>query len=91
MTGLAPDGGLLLPESIPDLRGRLEVWRGLPFSELAVKLFDEFVGDIPRDVQEGIVEKAFGAFRHRDVAPLVRVGACMCWNCSTVPLSPSRT
>ena len=74
MTGLAPDGGLLLPESIPDLRGRLEDWRGLPFSELAVELFDEFIGDIPRDVQEGIVEKAFGAFRHRDVAPLVRVG-----------------
>ena len=74
MTGLAPDGGLLLPESIPDLRGRLEDWRGLPFSELAVELFDEFIGDIPRDVQEGIVEKAFDAFRHRDVAPLVRVG-----------------
>ena len=74
MTGLAPDGGLLLPDSIPDLRGRLEDWRGLQFAELAVELFDEFVGDIPREVLEGIVGKAFRAFRHPDVAPLVQVG-----------------
>ena len=74
MTGLAPDGGLLLPESIPDLRGRLEGWRGLQFGDLAVELFEEFVSDIPRDVLQGIVAKAFGTFRHEDVTPLVRVG-----------------
>ena len=74
MTGLAPDGGLLLPESIPDLRGRLEGWRGLQFGDLAVELFEEFVSDIPRDVLQGIVAKAFGAFRHEDVTPLVQVG-----------------
>ena len=74
MTGLAPDGGLLLPESLPDLRPRLESWRGLGFSELAVELFDEFISDIPRDEIEGIVERAFVAFRHRDIVPLVQVG-----------------
>lgn len=74
MTGLAPDGGLLLPESVPDLRRRLEEWRGLGFGELAVELFDEFIDDIPRDVLERIVEQAFAAFRHEDVAPLVQVG-----------------
>ncbi len=74
MTGLAPDGGLLLPESVPDLRPRLAEWRGLAFRELAVELFDEFIDDIPRDVLERIVEKAFASFRHEDVAPLVRVG-----------------
>ena len=74
MTGLAPDGGLLLPESVPDLRRRLDEWRGLAFRELAVELFDEFIDDIPRDALERIVEMAFASFRHADVAPLVRVG-----------------
>ena len=74
MTGLAPDGGLLLPESVPDLHCRLDEWRGLEFRELAVELFDEFIDDIPRDVLERIVDKAFASFRHEDVAPLVRVG-----------------
>ena len=74
MTGLAPDGGLLLPESIPDLRPRLRDWRGLEFNALAVELFNEFIDDIPRDALERIVEKAFASFRHQDVAPLVRVG-----------------
>ena len=74
MTGLAPDGGLLLPESIPDLSSRLGAWRGLGFNELAVALFEEFIDDIPRDVLERIVAKAFAAFRHEDVVPLVQVG-----------------
>ena len=74
MTGLAPDGGLLLPESVPDLSARLEDWRGLPFAGLAVELFDEFASDMGRDVLERIVAKAFASFRHRDVAPLVQVG-----------------
>ena len=74
MTGLAPDGGLLLPESVPDLRRRLDEWRGLEFRELAVELFGEFIDDIPRDVLERIVEKAFTSFRHEDVVPAVQVG-----------------
>ena len=74
MTGLAPDGGLLLPESIPDLSPRLDGWRGLGFAELAVELFDPFIGDLPRDGVERIVAKAFESFRHPDVAPLVQVG-----------------
>lgn len=74
MTGLAPDGGLLLPESIPDLGPRLNGWRGLNMTELAVELFEEFAGDVPRDVLEAIVAEAFGTFDHRDVTPLVQVG-----------------
>ena len=74
MTGLAPDGGLLLPASVPNLRPRLEAWRGLGFRELAVELFGEFIDDMPRDVIERIVEKAFASFRHESIAPLVEVG-----------------
>ena len=35
LTGLAPDGGLLLPETLPSLADRLRDWRGLPFTDLA--------------------------------------------------------
>ena len=35
MMGLARDGGLLLPESIPDVRADLDRWRSLDYSALA--------------------------------------------------------
>ena len=34
ITGLAPDGGLLLPESIPSVAGELDSLRGLSFKAL---------------------------------------------------------
>ena len=71
---MAPDGGLLLPESIPDLGPRMTDWRGLGFSALAMELFDAFVGDIPRAVMERIVDEAFATFGQPDVVRLVEVG-----------------
>ena len=35
LMGLAPDGGLLVPESIPDVCAHLEDWRQLNFVGLA--------------------------------------------------------
>ncbi|SVE29909.1 uncharacterized protein METZ01_LOCUS482763, partial [marine metagenome] len=32
--GLAPDGGLYLPESLPDLSSRVTEWEGLPYPDL---------------------------------------------------------
>jgi threonine synthase len=48
LTGLAPDGGLLLPATIPDVRDRLASWRSLGYVELAQELIALFVDDIPR-------------------------------------------
>jgi threonine synthase len=33
--GLAPDGGLYLPESYPQVAAQLDEWRGLSYAELA--------------------------------------------------------
>ena len=44
LTGLAPDGGLLIPESFPDVRGQLDRWRALNFVGLAQEVV---AGDAP--------------------------------------------
>lgn len=74
ITGLAPDGGLLLPEHIPDLRDRLGDWRGLGFVELACELMGCFIDDIPTADLERIVRDAYANFEHPEIAPLVDVG-----------------
>jgi threonine synthase len=46
--GLAPDGGLYLPESYPQVSpGELEQWRGLSYAELAYAVLCRFIDDIP--------------------------------------------
>lgn len=49
LMGLATDGGLLLPRTIPDVTDRLETWRTLSYSELAfevIRLFNSPSMDI---------------------------------------------
>nr|MCU0973567.1 threonine synthase [Burkholderiales bacterium] len=74
LTGLAPDGGLLLPESIPDVRDRLSHWRTLGYVELARELIGLYVDDIPRPVLDDLIGKAYATFDHPDIVPLVPVG-----------------
>lgn len=46
LRGLAPDGGLYLPASIPPIPAdALASWRGLPISEVAVRALGHLVGD----------------------------------------------
>ena len=74
LAGLAPDGGLLLPETFPNVRDRLPAWKALSYTELAQALFRLYVDDVPGQRLDAIVADAFGAFEHPDVAPLVQVG-----------------
>lgn len=74
ITGLAPDGGLLLPERIPDVRDRLKQWRKLGFVDLACELMGCFIDDIPKADLERIVRSAYSGFDHPDITPLVQVG-----------------
>ena len=39
MTGLAKDGGLLVPESIPDVSKQLKEWQSYSFVELSEAIF----------------------------------------------------
>ena len=65
LTGLAPDGGLYVPESLPTIsEATLRQWQPLPYHELAIEVMWPFVdGSIPRETFVSMVEDAYGSFR----------------------------
>jgi len=75
MTGLARDGGLYLPETIPTLSAE-EVARfeGLPYEEVACRVIAPFVGDSFTDAElRGAIARAYRGFDHIARAPLVQL------------------
>ena len=77
LTGLAPDGGLFVPETIPTFgAAEIATWRGLDYGELAQRVMSPFIGDeiAAADLQR-IITDSYAGFRHRAVAPLVQIGA----------------
>ncbi|MEW5781679.1 MAG: threonine synthase [Pseudomonadota bacterium] len=60
--GLAPDGGLYLPESYPQVsRAELAEWRELTYPALALKIFLKFIDDIPACDLKSIVDRTYTA------------------------------
>ena len=74
LTGLARDGGLYLPATVPDVRDRLADWRTLGYQDLAFEIIRLFADDIPEDALRGIVTRSYATFRHPEVTPVVKVG-----------------
>ena len=74
MTGLARDGGLYLPATVPDVRDRLSGWRALSYQDLAFEIIRLFADDIPDDVLRDIVARSYATFRHPEITPVVKVG-----------------
>ena len=73
MMGLADDGGLLLPESIPTLSASdLEAWRSLSYPQLAFEIISRYVDDIPAADLRGLIERSYATFNHPEVTPVVR-------------------
>jgi threonine synthase len=69
MTGLARDGGLLLPAEIPYVAPRLPAWQKLSYQDLAFEIMRLFV-DIPENDLRDLIERSYSAFRHPDVTPV---------------------
>ena len=69
LMGLARDGGLLLPESFPDVRDRLADWSRLPYADLAFEVVRLFADDIPADDLRAIVRRSYASFRPVPPAP----------------------
>jgi threonine synthase len=74
MMGLADDGGLIIPESIPNVADRLSAWRGLEYGELALEVLRLFATDIPEGDLGSLIGKTYGPAYGGEVAPTVRVG-----------------
>lgn len=75
LMGLADDGGLLVPERIPQLSAdTLKQWQRLSYQELALEIFTLYVGgDIPRADLKKLVDDSYATFRHEDVTPVRRI------------------
>ena len=73
LEGLAPDGGLAVPETIPTVSAQqLESWRTLPYHALAAEILSLFVSDIDRPTIEQLTRQAYisALFQSEDIVPL---------------------
>ena len=75
MMGLARDGGLLLPETLPRVDAdMLDRWQHLPYQYLAREVLSLFIDDIPAHDLEDLVERSYASFAHPQVTPVCRQG-----------------
>ncbi|MCB1669139.1 MAG: threonine synthase [Porticoccaceae bacterium] len=74
LAGLASDGGLYVPETIPQFsREEMASWAGLSYQQLAFKIMSPFVaGEITDDDLHSLIDKSYSTFRHDAIAPLVQ-------------------
>jgi len=73
LEGLAPDGGLYLPETYPQVSAaRLEQWRGLPYADLAFEILSLYIDDIPAADLKAICERTYTeeVFGTAEIVPL---------------------
>ena len=73
MMGLARDGGLLLPASLPDVRDRLAAWRKLQYGDLAYEIMSLYT-DLPSASLRDLIRRSYATFRHAEVTPVRRIG-----------------
>lgn len=73
-TGLAPDGGLFLPVSLPDFSGDLPRLAKLGYADLCFEFMRAFATDIPLTTLRGIVAKSYTKFASPEIAPLKKLG-----------------
>ena len=80
MAGQAADGGLLMPERLPDVSGELESWRGLAYPALAFEILRRFTDDVPEEDLRALIERTYApagggaGFDTPEVAPLAPLG-----------------
>lgn len=71
--GLAPDGGLMLPEHYPQIdRATLDKWRGLAYADLAFEIMRLFATDIPEGDLRAIINRTYTAeaFGNVEITPV---------------------
>ena len=73
LMGLAPDGGLMLPESYPQIDdSTLENWRYLSYPELAFQIMSLFIDDIPANDLRDIINRTYTVetFGNTEITPV---------------------
>jgi len=80
LEGLAPDGGLTIPEEYPQItNAELNSWRKISYQDLAYQLMRRFVSDISAPVLRAIIDRTYTAqiFGNNEITPLRPLGAGM--------------
>ncbi|EMF09267.1 threonine synthase [Sphaerulina musiva SO2202] len=78
LKGLASDGGLFIPEEIPQLPSDfLAQWKDKSFQELAFEIFSLYIspGEIPSADLKNIIQRSYATFRAPDITPLQTLDA----------------
>jgi threonine synthase len=73
--GLAPDGGLYVPETWPQIPAKeIAGFADQPYAEVAARVIGAFAGDeiAPADLKE-MCQEAYSTFTHAAVAPLTQL------------------
>ena len=73
--GLAPDGGLYMPQTFPKFSiEEIESWSNLPFHELASKILYTYVeSEIDESIFLKLLEEAYSSFDEEDVVKLKEI------------------
>jgi threonine synthase len=82
LEGLAPDGGLYLPERYPEVNEEtLASWRGLSYADLAFEIISLYIDDIPAADLRALCRKTYrqDVFGTEDIVPLKKLedGVCL--------------
>src|SRR5262249_7711890 len=75
LAGLAPDGGLYLPEAYPHyISDAINALAGMPYADVAQTILSPFVkNEVEAATLHGMIGAAYANFRHPAVAPLVQL------------------
>ena len=75
LSGLAPDGGLFIPQTLPTFSAeQIETMKSLQYADLALEVVTPFVdGEIPTSQLKKVIDESYAAFKHPEVAPLTRL------------------
>lgn len=75
LAGLAPDGGLYVPESYPHFsKEQMRNMRSMSYFELAAEIMEPFTeGCLSKEDLAEIAEQAYGRFSHTAVAPMKQI------------------
>ncbi|MBI2316274.1 MAG: threonine synthase [Betaproteobacteria bacterium] len=76
LEGLAPDGGLYLPESYPQFGGReLAAMRTMSYRGLAFEILSRFIDDMPPEDLRALIDRTYTArvFGSEEITPVRRL------------------
>ncbi|MDY0390454.1 threonine synthase [Desulfobulbus oligotrophicus] len=75
MMGLARDGGLLLPQTLPTVGNQVvQRWQQLHYQALAREVLSLFIDDIPETDLEDLIDRSYASFAHPQVTPITQQG-----------------